>query len=125
MRLAAVSAAQNLLAIASSPKRSSLHEVCAIDLNQDEDFQDDGDSFHDIPDKGEGIEVYESTSTRLKTAPPLHMTPGTFPLAFSTVLRGGISRGNVIDGAKNSLILGYYRHGGMSGITKAALNHTA
>ena len=109
------------------------HEVCAIDIDQGEDFQDDGDSFHDIPEEGEGIEVYECNEYTFEDRATFAYDSGDFSFstcqelledAFSTVLRGGVSRGNVIDGAKNSLILGYYCHGGMSGITKAALNHT-
>ena len=114
------------------------HEMCVIDVEQDDRFrvdgEDDDDSFHDIPEEGEGIEVYECNEYTLEDRATFAYDSGDFSFstcqellddAFSTVLKGGARRGNVIDGAKNSLVLGYYCHGGMNGVTKGAVNHTA
>ena len=114
------------------------HEMCVIDVEQSNCFrtddEDDADSFHDVPEEGEGIEVYECNEYTLVDRATFAYDSGDFSFstcqellddAFDTVLKGRVHRGNVIDGAKNSLVLGYYCHAGMNGVTKGVVNHTA
>ena len=44
---------------------------------------------------------------------------------FETTLKGGDGSRKIVEGAKNNVVLGQYVYGGMSGVTKAVVNHTA
>ena len=114
------------------------HEVCVIDFDPGDlappETDEDHDLFYDVPDEGEGLEVYECKEFTFEDRVGFAYDSGDFAFstcqelledAFNSVLRGGGGRSNIIDGAKNSVVLGQYVYGGMSGVTKAVVNHTA
>ena len=116
----------------------SRHEICMINFDPGDivGTQADGDHdlFHDVPDEGDGLEVYECEEFTFEDHVNFAYDSGDFSFGtcqellnegFETTLKGGDGSRKIVEGAKNNVVLGQYVYGGMSGVTKAVVNHTA
>ena len=89
------------------------HEICVIDFDPGDfvtsETDEEHDLFYDVPDEGEGLEVYECKEFTFEDRVRFAYDSGDFAFstcqelledAFSSVLRGGDGRSRIVDGAR-------------------------
>ena len=113
------------------------NEICEIDFDGGDHLQFDSDGdidlYHDALEDEEGIEVFECKEFTAEDRIAFAYDSGDFSFATckeildescGDALKSEGDRKRVVQGASGQATLGFYVHGGVSGVTKAVVNHT-